>query len=61
MEAFELLLVRADWFCNDFLHREELQKERDGKRAADLILRALDKALSRAPGGAPYTMRDLCG
>lgn len=60
MEALGLLRERADWFCNDFLHREELQEVRDGKRAADLLIKALDKALSRAPGGAPFTMCELC-
>lgn len=60
MEALELLRERAEWFCNEFLNREELQEVRDGKRAADLLVKALDKALSRVPGGRPYRVRDLC-
>jgi hypothetical protein len=61
MEALELLRRRSSWFCTEFLRRDELQQVRDGKRTADLLVKALDKALSRNPGGAPYQIRDLCG
>lgn len=50
---------KADWFFNDFLQRPELQEPHDGKRPADLILDAVDKALDKWPGGAPFRMRDL--
>jgi hypothetical protein len=60
MGALGLLRQRSEWFCNEFLQREELQEVRDGKRAADLLIKALDKALARVPGGHPYRMSDLC-
>jgi hypothetical protein len=58
-EALERLRERADWFLNEFLSLPELQEVRDGKRTADLLLKALDKALKRTPGGPPFTMSDL--
>lgn len=60
LEALDLLRERADWFCNDFLYRDELQEVRDGKRAADLLVKALDKTLARAPRDRTYRVRDLC-
>jgi hypothetical protein len=40
---------RLDWFFDAFLERPELQELRDGKVAADLLLKALQKAIDAAP------------
>lgn len=44
-EALALLLRRLDWFFGEFLVREEMTKERDGKVAGELVVKALQKAL----------------
>jgi hypothetical protein len=51
-EAIELLAARLDWFFEEFLQRDELQTVRDGKRPADLLVRAVQKAIDRLPGFA---------
>jgi hypothetical protein len=48
-EAIELLAARLDWFFEDFLLREDLQTERDGKLPADLLVAALQRAVDRLP------------
>lgn len=50
VEAIELLADRLDWFFDEFLERSDLQKERDGKRPADLLVRALQRAVDLSPG-----------
>jgi len=42
------LLKRLDWFFDEFLTKPELLKERDGKITAELVVKALDKVLSRS-------------
>ena len=37
-------------FFEDFLLRDELQTIRDGKRPADLLVRALQRAINGLPG-----------
>lgn len=54
LEAVNLLAERLDWFFDEFCTRPELTKERDGKVAVELLLKALQKALNKCPGGAPY-------
>lgn len=49
-EAVELLRERLDWFFEVFLQRDELQTERDGKLPADLLVKAVQKAINRLPG-----------
>jgi hypothetical protein len=56
VEAIEMLLARLDWFFDEFLHQPELQRVRDGKRAADLLVKALQKTLSALPDGAPVDL-----
>ena len=58
-EAIELLAERIDWFLDEFLNRPELQIERDGKVAADLLVKALQKTLDRLPGGDPIGLTAL--
>jgi len=55
-DAIEQLGGRLDWFFDEFLAKDELMRTRDGKRAADLLVKALQKALQRLPGGAPYDL-----
>lgn len=47
-EALGLLLRHLDWFFGEFLLREEMTKERDGKVAGELVVKALQKVLARS-------------
>jgi hypothetical protein len=51
VEAIQLLASRLDWFFDDFLQRPELRVERDGKTPADLLVKALQKAIDRSDVG----------
>ena len=55
--AIKRLQGRLDWFFDEFLQREELQTERDGKLPADLLVKALGKVLNRVDGGPPFDIR----
>ena len=46
--ALKLLIDSTDWFFNQFLNKEELLLEKDGKVAAELICKALDKVVSKS-------------
>jgi hypothetical protein len=50
LEAIDLLAERLDWFFDDFLQGEALQAERDGKLPAELLVKALQRAIALAPG-----------
>lgn len=52
--AIQLLQKRLDWFFDEFCLRPELTKERDGKVAAELLVKAIQKTLNKCPGGAPF-------
>jgi hypothetical protein len=43
-----LLLGKLDWFFDEFLLREEMTKERDGKVAGELVVKALQKVIARS-------------
>jgi hypothetical protein len=47
-EAIRRLLDRIEWFFDSFLQQPDLQEARDGKRPADLLVKALRKVLSAA-------------
>jgi hypothetical protein len=47
--AINLLLSKMEWFFNDFLSREEMTKERDGKITGELVVKALQRVLARSP------------
>ncbi len=47
-EALGFLLSRLDWFFGEFLLREEMTKERDGKVAGELVVKALQKVFARS-------------
>lgn len=48
-EAIDLLCSRQDWFFDEFLTKPELLKEREGKVAADLLVKALQKVINQSP------------
>lgn len=58
MEAIKLLQRNLDWFFDEFCQRPDLTKERDGKVAVELLVKAIQKTLNKCPGGAPF---DLAG
>lgn len=47
-EVIQILIERVDWLYEVFLTKPELLKERDGKVTAELVVKALDKVLSRS-------------
>ena len=56
VEAIDLLGDNLDWFEGTFLNLPQLQKVRDGKLTADLVVKALQKVLAVYPGGAPFDL-----
>jgi hypothetical protein len=56
--ALDLLLKRKKWLFDEFLKRDEMTEERDGKVTGELLLKALDKAFARYPGGSPVKLLD---
>jgi hypothetical protein len=56
IEALTLLGERLDWFNRDFLKLPALSRTRDGKMAADLLVKALQKALAKCPGIPPFEL-----
>lgn len=44
-DAVNQLFERIEWFFDDFLADSDYQKDRDGKKAADLIVNAINKVL----------------
>lgn len=49
LEAVNLLMARLDWFFDEFLHKPELTKVRDGKVPAELLVKALQKTINKIP------------
>lgn len=58
-EAITELAGRLDWFFDVFLADPELTRTRDGKQAADLLVKALQKTLERMPEGAPFNIERM--
>jgi hypothetical protein len=56
MEVIAALLGKLDWFFDDFLTREEMTRELDGKIAAELVVKALQKTLDKCEGGTPIDL-----
>jgi hypothetical protein len=48
-EAIKLLIDRVEWFFGVFLMRPEMTKERDGKVAGELVVKALQRVLASSP------------
>lgn len=53
-EAIRLLGERLDWFFDDFIPSGRLDRVREGKATAALLVKAIQKAIARTPGGPPY-------
>jgi hypothetical protein len=47
-EALDLLMARLDWLFDEFLTKEEMTKERDGKIAGELVVKALQRVLAKS-------------
>lgn len=56
VDAVNLLGENLDWFFDDFIPGEGLTRVREGKAAAGLLVKALQKAIDRVPGGPPYDL-----
>jgi hypothetical protein len=56
-DALKRLRSRLDWFFAEFLNRQELIKVRDGKTAAELLVKAVDKAISACPPSERYSLQ----
>ncbi len=54
--AIRLIINRIDWFFDDFLTDGNLSKIREGKATSELMVKALQKAIDRVPGGAPIDL-----
>ena len=46
--AIKEIINRLDWLYDEFLFKQELLKERDGKITGELVVKALDKVLKRS-------------
>lgn len=47
-QALALLVRKLDWFFSEFLLREEMTKDRDGKITGELVVKALQKVMARS-------------
>ena len=56
VEAIDLLGERLDWFYDEFLQLPPLQKVRDGKLTADLVVKALRRVTVPLPRRPPFTL-----
>jgi hypothetical protein len=54
--AVHLLIERLDWFFDEFLVKGNLAKIREGKATSELMVKALQKAINRVPGGPPIDL-----
>lgn len=57
-EVIDALMDKLDWFFDDFLTRKEMVRELDGKIAAELVVKALQKTLDKYEGGVPIDLMD---
>lgn len=51
LDALDRLAKRLDWFFKEFLTTDEMTKERDGKIAGELLVKALHKVDTQRRGG----------
>lgn len=56
IEAIDKLEQHQDWFFEEFITSGQLEKVREGKNTAALLVKALQKTINRYPGGAPYDL-----
>ncbi len=57
-DALDRLVSNLDQFFEKFLTRQEMIKERDGKIVGELVVKALQKVLSRSPKHKHIDLRD---
>ncbi|MFY9263854.1 MAG: hypothetical protein WAO61_00260 [Solirubrobacterales bacterium] len=58
-EAIALLENRLEWFFDEFLQQPWLQEPRDGKVPADLLVKAVQKAMNRDPDGPRFDIEAM--
>ena len=51
-----LLGDRLDWFFDEFIPSGQLDRVREGKATAALLVKAIQRAIDRLPGGPPYNI-----
>ncbi len=57
VDAVRRLRGRLDWFFDVFLVTPELVKERDGKTAAELLVKALQKTINKCPAAERFDLQ----
>ena len=57
-DALGRLLGKLDWLFGEFLLRDEMTKERDGKVAGELVVKALQKVLARSEAFRGINLQD---
>lgn len=57
IDAVRKLRARLDWFFDVFLVTPELVKERDGKTAAELLVKALQKTINKCPAAERFDLQ----
>jgi hypothetical protein len=58
IDALDRLAKRLNWFFNEFLTTDEMTKERDGKIAGELLVKAIHKVDTRRIGGPKLNLPD---
>lgn len=56
LDAIRRLGKRMDWLFDEFLLSDDLQGEHDGKVPADLLVKALQKAINAAPAAVRFDL-----
>jgi hypothetical protein len=56
LAAIRLLGKNIDWFFDEFIPSGALDRVREGKATAALLVKALQKAINQVPGGAPFDL-----
>ncbi len=57
VDAVDKLRSRLGWFFEQFLVKPELTRERDGKTAAELLVKALQKVIDKCPRAHQFDIR----
>jgi hypothetical protein len=57
--AIRLLIEKFDWFFDVFLKKPALTKERDGKTAAELLVKAIQKVFDSSAGNLPNIQKEF--
>ena len=54
LDALAKIIEKKEWLLHTFVNKPELTKIREGKRASDLLIKALNKVFSKAGYGDKY-------